>query len=575
MASGESNPSMLPVEPAALDYARIYTVVQYDPSLTGRGIRIAYICPSETYINNRPQNDYRINVHHSCLYDADVAFEDGSDGKWGLSSHETACAGILLGADEKAFIPDFGMFQYRGACPDASVDVYEFWRFAALYLFGKKPFEADIVTLSLGNIFEEWWTRGLEQAADEKDLLVIAGIGNGAGVHTPKPLYPAAGANILGVGVVDAAVDQHGTISLWDFSSAKAVHSSVGPTEDGRCKPDIIAPGTALVPSHTDNTGYVLASNWSSLSAPIVSGTAALLLQKAAMFEQNDIYNQPGKALLLKAILMNSARKLPFWHKGRVEAEDDPETPLDYIQGAGVIDGLEAYQQLTAGPGSPGSVSPVGWDNRMLDNTHTSCDYMFTAAEPNQFITATLCWNRVYQPHYPFNRLTEQDTDLRLELWAVNPNEPNQPILLDYSDSINDNIEHIYAACSPNYTVYFLRVRFNELQTMQNPVRQRFAVAWSVGPDRQAGNPWWYDLNGDDQIDATDQLIYAMLDSGMFTDADAVSLGQALNCTPERINLLVGGWDVWKRYLTNWELASDTPPAVDAQNLPSDVGIIQ
>lgn len=571
------NQTSLPIEPSALDYARIRALVQIEPSLTGRGIRIAYICPSETYINNRPQNDYRINMNHYCFSGADVVFEDGSNGTSGLSSHETACAGILLGLDEKAKIPGFGMFEYRGICPDASVDVYEFWRFASLYLFGRKSFEADIVTLSLGNIFEEWWTRGLEQAADEKDLLVIAGIGNGTGVHTPKPLYPAAGSNILGVGVVDAAIDEQGSISLWDFSSSKAAHSSVGPTDDMRCKPDIIAPGTALVPSNTDNTGYVLAYNWSSLSAPIVSGTAALLLQKAAIFEENQTFKQPGKALLIKTILINSARKLPFWHKGRVEADDDHETPLDYIQGAGVIDGVEAYKQLISGPGQPGHVFPIGWDNRILDNNHTSYDYIFHADDPNGIITATLCWNRIYQPRYPFSRLIELDTDLRLELWAVKPNDPNQPILLDYSDSINDNIEHVYFACDPIYRTYFIRVRFNEKQSLQNAVRQRFALAWSVSPDRQAGNRWWYDLNGDDLIDSTDQLIYAMLDSGMFTDADAVLLGQSLNCSAERINLLVGGWSIWKRYLTKWSLTemSNGSPAVNTQNLASDIEIVQ
>ena len=63
---------------------------------------------------------------------------------------------------------------------------------------------------------------------------------------------------------------------------------------------------------------------------------------------------------------MNSATKLPYWHKGRLSVEDDHEVPLDYVQGAGVVDAARAYRLLTAGRGKPGDVAAAGWDLNQL-----------------------------------------------------------------------------------------------------------------------------------------------------------------------------------------------------------------
>jgi hypothetical protein len=542
-----------PIEPAALDFTNTRSLWKADPNLTGKDILIGTICRSMTYVNSEPQNDYRFNMNHDSLYDGDVSFSDGTDGRFGISEHATSIAGVLLGLDENATHPDIGTFNYRGTCPDASINVYEFEQFSMLHLLGERPIKEDIILLSLGDIFEDWWTRALEQAAAEKDFLVIASVGNGTSAYTPKPLYPGAGSNVLGVGVVDAVTDTGGIVSLKDFSTPKAANSSVGPTEDQRCKPDMVAPGTALIPAADTENGYELKTNWSSLAGPIVAGTAALLEQKAMTDDslKND-FSRPGKSLVLKAVLMNSARKLPFWHKGQAGGEDDHETPLDYAQGTGLLDGLAAQEQLTAGMGKPEKVKSVGWDNRILQGDNAAYTYGFNVIEPNQMITATLCWNRVYQSAYPFNHALEQDTDLRLELWGIDPDNPDKRILLDYSDSVNDNVEHIYFACSPDYPAYAIRVRFNEEQPSDASAEQQFALAWSVGPDRQIGNPWWNDLNADNQIDNTDKLIHILIDNGTAAKIDETFLEQTLNVSPERIQLLTTSLPTWRRYLADW-----------------------
>ena len=551
----------LQVQPAVLDYTNTYALSAMDPNLTGKGTLIGAVCASETYSNGRAQDDYRFNMNHQSLSDADVMFPDGTDGRYGISSHATSIAGILLGVDRSASYPDLGRFEYRGACPDASVNVYEFNQFLAR-LFGGLPIEEDILVLSLGDMFESWWVRALERAAAENDFLVVASNGNGSSAQTPMPLYPAAGSNVLSVGVINALTDADGNISVWDFSTPKAINSSSGPTEDRRCKPDIVAPGTALVPSGIENDDYVLQRNWSSLAGPVVAGTAALLEQKALSDASlKAAFDQPGKSLVLKAVLMNSARKLPYWHKGLVTPDDDPTAPLDYAQGAGVLDALAAYNQLTAGMGKPGEVPDTGWDNRVLQTGDWGYEYGFEAKDPNQMITATLCWNRVYQNKYPFNHELKKDADFRLELWGVDPNDPTNNILLDYSDSVNDNVEHLYFACDPNYTAYAVRVKFNTQQPDEPPVEHRFAVAWSVGPDRQADNPWWYDLNADDKAyDGSDNLIYSLIESELIDKVEMSPLLQTLGVSPDRLQLLTAGWATWKPYLANWVTPQTVTP---------------
>jgi hypothetical protein len=262
-------------------------------------------------------------------------------------------------------------------------------------------------------------------------------------------------------------------------------------------------------------------------------------------------FDQPGKSLVLKAVLMNSARKLPFWHKGQPGRDDDYETPLDYTQGAGLLDAIAAQKQLTAGMEKPGAVNAIGWDNRLLHDDGQSHIYGFNVTEPNQVITATLCWNRVYQPEYPFNHVLEQDADLRLELWGIDPNDPEDQVLLDYSDSINDNVEHIYFTCDSYYTAYAIRVRFNE--ELESNAKQRFALAWSVGPDRQIGNKWWNDLNADNTVNANDKVVYSLIEADVINKPEVAPLIQTLGISEERLQLLTQIWASWKPYLASWE----------------------
>ena len=135
---------------------------------------------------------------------------------------------------------------------------------------------ADIVSSSLGYI--DWYTPAdmngetakTTIAADkavEKGILVFNSAGNeGENAEHNTLIAPADGKKVLAV----AAVDRNGV---------RASFSSVGPSADGRIKPDIAAMGVSVVIANSkDSTGFSYGSG-TSFSCPLAAGGAALLLE--------------------------------------------------------------------------------------------------------------------------------------------------------------------------------------------------------------------------------------------------------------------------------------------------------
>lgn len=503
------------LQPQGLNYAGIYGLRQLDPNLTGSGVKFAILCRSITYIDGEPQNDYRPNIEHSCFKSNQLTFNDQPELPASTSPHATAACSILLGEDPNAYNPNLGQFHYQGAAPQAAADVYEFWRFLTNNIFPYSPPDADIITASFGTQSEDWWTRGIESMVEQYGLIVVAGIGNGSDVYDPL-LYPGAGSNAIGVGVIDSVNTENLAAALANFSLASPKHSSIGPTTEGQCKPDIVAPGNCLAADVNDPYRYEPTGNWSSFATPIVSGTLGLLVQKAKTVPGlSDAVAKQGGNCVMKAVLLNSATKLPFWHKGKLTKDDDHETPLDYIQGAGMVNALGAYRQLIAGHANPGYAPADGWDNSELDiNETTQNIYQFNLAEPaGKIITATAVWNKHYNNVYPFEAISDKNANLRIELWAIDLENPDNDYMLDYSDSSVDNVEHIYVPADANYTDYQLVISFSDIND-PNLTTERYGLAWNI-TDELDTNTLWYDLNADGVVNDDDltTLVENMLNS--------------------------------------------------------------
>ena len=494
-------------QPQGLNYAGIYALRQIDPGLTGSGVKFAIVCRSITYTDGEPQNDYRASGEHNCLKGKQLDFHDAGELPAGVSPHSTAICSILLGEDPNAFSPQLGRFHYQGAAPQAQADIYEFWHFLINNVFRGLPPDADIITAGIGNEFEDWWTRGIESLTERYGLIVVAGIGNGSNVRDPL-LYPGAGANAIGVGVVDPVRTEDIATSLANFALAYPEHSSFGPTADGRCKPDIVAPGNCLAADDNEPNHYEPTGSWSSFSTPLIAGTIGLLVQEAKQDPNLAAAVSPdGGNCVIKAILLNSATKLPYWHKGRLEKDDDHQVPLDYVQGAGMLNAPEAYKHLIARRSKQGNLRTTGWDlNHLQKSGNVRNIYKMTLAElADKSITATVVWNKHYNNTYPFEPLPEKDSNLRLELWAIDQNDPNNDYLLDYSDSRVDNVEHIYRLADANFTNYEIVVSYSNIDEQnQIDTTQHYGLAWNVSDVSNSDNILWYDLNADGIVNESD-----------------------------------------------------------------------
>jgi hypothetical protein len=499
-------------QPMVLNHSGIYGLRDADATLNGAGVKIALICRSMTYnTDGEPQYDYRPNIEHDCFAGKQISFVDDSGQQPGISPHSTAICSILFGQDADGYYPQVGPFKFEGIAPAAEADVYEFWYFLFNNVLCGVPPDADVVTASMGSQSEDWWTRGIESLVEQYGLVIVAGIGNGLDADDPL-LYPGASANVIGVGVVDSVDSDDPAVNLSRLALAYPDHSSFGPTADGRCKPDLVAPGNCLAANANEPNGYEATGSWSSFSTPIVAGTVGLLVQKAARDPNlSSALSIRGGNCVIKSILMNSATKLPYWHKGRLTTDDDHQAPLDCVQGAGMLNATGAFRHLTAGENNPGDVPTTGWDMGHLDeNRPASNVYTINLEKPaDKLITITTAWNKHYDSNYPFEAMPEEDTNLRLELWAVNANDPNKDYLLDYSDSSTDNVEHIHCRADANYTNYEIVVshakavdpnRAGQLQT--------YGLAWNVGEQPQGKSFAWYDLNADGIVNKDDLGVF-------------------------------------------------------------------
>lgn len=494
------------LQPQGLDRAGIYALRQLDPGLSGAGVRFGVVCRSFTYNQaEEPQNDYRPNAKHNCFETANLHFFDTASLDAGVSPHSTAICSILFGGDPRGIVAGLDPFVYEGAVPDAEAHIYEFQHFVTEYVAAESRPSLDVLAASFGYPFETWWTRGIESWAEHEGLPVVASIGNGADASNP-PFYPGAGSNAIGVGVVSSVNTEDAATNLAHFSLAYPERSSWGPTEDGRCKPDLIAPGNCLAAGTDNEVDYIAAGDWSSFSAPVAAGVVGLLVQVAKQDRRLENALSPeGGNCVVKAILMNSATKLPFWHKGQLSADDDHEAPLDYVQGAGMVNAVGAYQLLKAGQGTAGDVAPTGWDLDRLDSDRSVRQvYRFVLdSSVDKVVTATLTWNRHYRRQYPFERIPSRDSDLRLEVWAVDPENSDEDDLLGWSDSKADNVEHVYVEALADYTMYEIVVSHSNLDGPAG-AGERYALAWGVEEKLADESFFWHDLNADGIVDQQD-----------------------------------------------------------------------
>ena len=96
--------------------------------------------------------------------------------------------------------------------------------------------------------------------AFSKGMIIVASAGNSGATENPHVNVPAEATNVLAVGAVSA-------------DEAYAYFSSVGPSFDGRIKPDVMAQGVQSTIANT--MGQVTSASGTSFACPIIAGAIA------------------------------------------------------------------------------------------------------------------------------------------------------------------------------------------------------------------------------------------------------------------------------------------------------------
>jgi serine protease AprX len=244
-------------------------------NVSGQGIGVAVI-------------DSGIDSTHPCLDVAVAPFGGGDD-----YGHGTHVAGIIAcnSGNFQGMAPDVDLIDLR--IFDAEGNAYESDVVAALewIYFNKDTYNIRVVNMSLNSGYEASYHESYMNAAAEllwfNGVVVVVSAGNKGplgGANTVNTA-PANDPFFIAVG----ASDEHDT--YYRGNDTYAPFSAAGVTDLGHQKPDVVAPGYNIIsamssgsdwdvdyPEKMVGTNYVRMSG-TSMSAPVVSGAVALLLE--------------------------------------------------------------------------------------------------------------------------------------------------------------------------------------------------------------------------------------------------------------------------------------------------------
>ncbi|MBN1506367.1 MAG: S8 family serine peptidase [Sedimentisphaerales bacterium] len=395
------------------------------------------------------------DANHVDLAGRVVNIDDGRP----VDDHATQVAGTMIG-DGRLLESRL----YRGIATAATVVSYRDWdNVADLRRQCREAIERygiDLANNSWGKV--EWNTYKEYDAALDgvvrgdlgKPISMVWAVGNEG---TWSTIFSTAAAkNIVAVGATNSDDD-----SLW-------ASSNKGPTQDGRVKPDVVAPGCetregAAIWSTLPGNRYGGACGTSS-AAPAVSGTMALIIEDC-----RNKYETDPLPCTIKALLLHTAQDLGT-------------AGPDYAYGYGLIDARGAIDLLHGDP----------TDGEVLEtmSVQQGEQQTFRLVVPSgaKRLKATLVWD-----DYPGDPLAAQalvnDLDLvvtgpdgkQYHPWTLDPSVPDKPAERTRADHTN-NVEQVLVE-EPAEGQWQVTVCGT---TVPQPPQTYSLIVGSVGPAEEA-----------------------------------------------------------------------------------------
>jgi subtilisin family serine protease len=254
----------------------------HDLGYDGSGVLVAML--DAGFNNLQHEALTHLNILHTWDFVNGDSIVSDEPGQMGSGYHGTYTLSALAGFQENdligpAFGADFVLAKTENTDYERNIEE-DHWVAGAEWA---DSLGADIISSSLGyldfdpgQVSYTWQdmdgntavsTIGADIAAS-RGILVVNSAGNEGPASPPQNsiIAPSDGDSVMAIGAVSS-------------SGNRASFSSMGPTADGRIKPDVMARGVSTSCASASNpTGYITA-NGTSLSCPLVAGAAALVLQ--------------------------------------------------------------------------------------------------------------------------------------------------------------------------------------------------------------------------------------------------------------------------------------------------------
>ena len=242
--------------------------------------------------------------------------------------------------------------------------------------------------------------------------------------------------NTIVVGSIGNITNEEPNVTISEYSSW-------GPTDDGRIKPDVVANGVGVYSPIADSNNSYSIQSGTSMAAPKVTGTAALLYEY-----YDDLFDATPRSATMKGLLIHTAT-------------DAGNFGPDYSYGWGVVDGDAAADFLNEAILNPTDLAISTDDSVIIEDTYTGSPISFNIdselIDSELALKASLVWtDPAGKPHAPQSldettSVLVNDLDLSITApngdtynpWTLDFSNPADPAVRNKANNI-DNVEQVF-----------------------------------------------------------------------------------------------------------------------------------